>query len=497
MQRFRLSICALTMCALILLSGTAGQAAAQGTVVWEEPVNLSNSPTSSVHPAVVADGYGWVHVFWSEDPNGREIGRDELPDDPDTIMYRRWDGQNWTEPLDILAVPDESLADFVAATVDDQNQLHLVWTGLSNLYYSTAPATEAYSVRAWATPQVIAADSARSQFETDVAIDELGTIHVVFAARGVSSGVFHTSTTPGAPAWTSPVRVSRYLRPSEVAFKDVRLVIDGASRLHASWGTANANSFSQALYYARSEQAGETWDEAVMLADAAIDNGWTGLPSLLATGQDSLLLIHADQGNKGRIERTSADAGKTWSEPRFILSGMEGINGFLAPLRDGAGNLHLVINMRPSADQKTGIYYAPRAGQDWSPVLPVAVDEPSGPTAHYTDATVRLGNEIHVAWTQLNQGEIWYVKGTVDGLDPSPAQPIPTPAPQTDVPRESHTGAVTPEPDSATPTAAELVAAPISVTDRAPATLNPIVAGLVPAVALVAGVVLLGLRRRR
>lgn len=496
-QRSHWSVCFLAMCLLLLLTAEAKHAAAQGSVVWGEPFNISNSPTSSIHPAVVADGYGYVHVFWSEDPNGREVGADELGDAPDTIMYRRWDGQSWTEPLDILAVPGDTLADYLSATVDNQNHLHLVWTGLSKLYYSTAPAAEAYSVHAWSTPLAIAPDIARTAFESDIAADSQDNVHVAYAARGSATGVFHTMFASHTGAWTPPAQLSGYLRPSETGFKEVRLLVDAADRLHAAWSSSNTNGYSQALYYARSEQAGTTWDEPVMLADATIDNGWTGFPSFLPTDQDDLLLIHADQGNKGRIERTSQDAGKTWSEPRFILSGMEGINGFLAPLRDGRGNLHLVINMRPSADQRTGIYYAPRAGQDWAPVLPVAVDEPYGRSAHYMDAAVRLGNEIHVAWTQISPGEIWYVKGAVSGLQPAHAQPVATPKPQATIQTESNPASVAssmsgPE-AAATPRASVAAAEPGG---RAPATLNPVLAGIIPAVALVAGVVLLSLRRR-
>ena len=118
----------------------------------------------------------------------------------------------------------------------------------------------------------------------------------------------------------------------------------------------------------------------------------------------------------------------------MILPSMEGVNGFLIPLLDGGGALHLVINMRPSANQRTGIYYAPRAEPDWAPIVPVAIEEPYGPTAHYTDATIRLGNEIHVVWTQLRQGEIWYVRGVIGLMEPAAAQPTPTPIPSTPTP---------------------------------------------------------------
>lgn len=501
MRRYRWLGIFLFLFAWIPQAVSPSNAIAQGTVTWGKPFNISESLTSSNHPAIVADAYGNVHVFWSEDINGREIKSEELPDPGNTILYRRWDGQNWTAPLDILAVMGDPIAEFVAATVDQNNQLHLVWTGLTRLYYSTAPAREAYSVRAWTTPQVISSDSARSQYETDVAADSRGNIHIAYAAKGTSAGVFHIMLAPASINWTAPTRISEVLRENEVAFKDVRLVIDGTDRLHAVWSTANTNGFNQAVYYARSERAGEVWDEQVMLADATINTGFTGFPSLLAHGQDELLLIHVDEGNKGRIERTSSDAGLTWSEPRFILSSMEGVNGFLIPMSDGAENLHLVINMRPSADQRVGIYYAPRAGLDWAPIIPVAVDEPYGPTAHYTDAVVRLGNEIHVVWTQLRGGEIWHVQGTINGVTPTLPQATPSPLPQLVATPDQSAG----EPSSATPV---LAAAAPDATGQLPAeltappngvssTLTPFIAAVIPVLLLVGGVVLVRARRKR
>ncbi|NIV33740.1 MAG: hypothetical protein GWN58_31130, partial [Anaerolineae bacterium] len=332
--------------------------------------------------------------------DGQEVAPDELPEEPDTIFYRRWDGQVWSEPLDILAVADDPLADFVAATIDRENQLHLVWTGSTQLYYSTAPATEAHSVRAWSAPQVIAHDIARTRFESDVAVDSQGDIHVVYASGGSAPGVYHIAAPLTSPVWSMPVRLSDHLRANEIGFRDVRLLIDASDRLHTVWSTSNPNGFGQAVYYVGSNERANAWDLPVRLLDATINTGFAGFPYLLARGSDQLTLIHVGEDNQGRIERTSIDAGKTWSEPRFILPGMEGVNGYVIPLLDGGGGLHLVINMRPSADQQVGIYYAPRAGLDWRPIDAVAVEAPYGPSAHNTDATVRLGNEIHVVWTQ-------------------------------------------------------------------------------------------------
>jgi hypothetical protein len=176
---------------LVLLVWMPGIPTAQGTVTWSEPFNVSNSPTSSNHPAIVADAYGYVHAFWSENMDGETIRADQLATQGNMILYRRWDEQAWSEPVDILAVAGDTLADFPAAMVDSNNRLHLVWTGLTRQYYSSAPAAEAYSPRAWSRPETFSWGSARSRWESDAAVDGEGKVHIAYAERGEWAGVFH------------------------------------------------------------------------------------------------------------------------------------------------------------------------------------------------------------------------------------------------------------------------------------------------------------------
>jgi hypothetical protein len=95
---------------------------------------------------------------------------------------------------------------------------------------------------------------------------------------------------------------------------------------------------------------------------------------------------------------------------------MEGINGYVIPLIDGERNMHLVINMRPSATQQTGIYYARWVGGEWSQVVPVDAQSRAAGSAHYTDAAVRLGNELHVVYNDIGMAEIYYLRGIVPSV---------------------------------------------------------------------------------
>jgi hypothetical protein len=213
----------------------------------------------------------------------------------------------------------------------------------------------------------------------------------------------------------------------EESFSNVRLVVDGAGRLHAAWQTNESEGYGQAVYYVRSLDGGKTWSAPIQMGYRAPGDFDVGLSSIGVRGSSEVRIIYnAGTHPIGRYERVSQDGGATWSDRDAMLTEMEGLNGFLAPLVDSAGQLHLVIDMRTRDTQVVGIYYTHWAGTGWSKAVPLATDAPYGPSAHYTAATVRLGNELHVVWTQLSLGEIWYIHGTLPGVAPLPAAPVST-----------------------------------------------------------------------
>jgi hypothetical protein len=153
-------------------------------------------------------------------------------------------------------------------------------------------------------------------------------------------------------------------------------------------------------------------------------------PYIMGVGDSELHVIYTGGstiGAVGRYERVSLDGGETWSHPQLIIPEMIGINGYVVPVVDGAGRLHLIINMRPVASQQVGIYYSSWLGDSWSPVVPLVVNGAAADSAHYTAVAVSRGNEIHIVWNQIHGGEIWHVKGTVQGLSPATVLPLPQP----------------------------------------------------------------------
>jgi hypothetical protein len=443
-QPFRILIRLIGLPALLLLLPARWEAMPMirqsDNITWSEPVNLSNTPASSMHPAIVSDAYGYVHVFWSEDVGGEPV----QPEDGDsglagnTILYMRWDGVSWTQPIDVLFVPDESVAEFIAVDVDAENRIHAVWTGQSNFYYSSAPSWRAESGHAWSKPMIVATNSAPTQWESDIVVDVSGNLHIVYATRGDEPGIYHIRSRDGGVTWESATKISQPFDRLETSFSNVKVIADAAGRVHAVWQTILEQGFGYAVYYARSTDQGKSWDSPVRLGQQDPGDFETSWPYIMDVGTSGLHLIYVDGPSSiGRSHRISVDGGATWSEPHSIITEMEGINGYVIPVLDASGQMHLVMDMRTRAEQVVGIYYARWLGESWSPVLPVDVSSQSASEAHYPAVTIRLGNELHVVWTQLSSREIWHAYGAIPFTNQIPPLLVlshqaltPTPSPQ-------------------------------------------------------------------
>lgn len=424
-------IIALSALVVTTVAGSLQARAQDWRIAWSPPRNISNTPTSSNRPTMVADAAGNVHVIWAEDMGGESVLGipDQLTIEANTLVYTRWDGSEWSAPIDVIALPNDNVAEYPSLAIDSRQVLHLVWTGVGTIYYSRAPAQDAGSPRAWLSP-IPVGNSARTNWESDVAVDAQDIPHIIYATRGEDAAVYYTRIAESGTAVETPVRLSAGLeQPNEAAFANTSITIDPLGRMHALWSTVRSEGFGQAAYYARSTDGGQTWSRAIRLAQREPGSDLLDLPSLGIAGDSELHVIYAYPANVGRYERISLDGGETWGEPHPIYLDLEGIAGFNVPVNDDAGNLHVLSNMR-TRGQVGGLLYWRWLDGNWSPWQWANIEtETTGPGGHFTAATVRLGNEIHALWnTNLSNqaGEIWHVHGAVPGVPARTPVPLPT-----------------------------------------------------------------------
>src|SRR5687768_5565283 len=164
---------------------------------WSNPYRLSSGDASASQPYILNDQYGLVHVFWVET---------SMADERATIFYTNFDGTVWASRVDIYAAAPGSPILYVSPTVDANGFLHLSWTEGENgpVYYTTAPAYNALSVRNWERP--VRLDIPTFLFE--IKVDSTGILHVLYARpASAGSGLFYKRSDDKGITWSDERRL--------------------------------------------------------------------------------------------------------------------------------------------------------------------------------------------------------------------------------------------------------------------------------------------------
>ncbi len=395
----------------------------QGTAnTWAEPINISgDTPGGSFLPVVVADPFGYVHVFWEEQVDlGQGVQGGYL-------FYTQWDSRRWSTPVDILLSPgDYSIVRTPHAAVDPTTgMLHVIWAGGGNLYHSRARVDLAYSAQGWSTPTVVAYGPLQDPY----LLVHKGRLHLVYLDNGDDPGIWYTVSTDGGTTWRTPVRLStppatRKVLPT--VSETVQMQADGQGHLHVVW----VDRLDGGIYYARGLHGGDAWESPIRLDDQGT---W---PSVGILGNEVHVLwsaTHEGGPSCARWERISSDGGASWGDRTRVLPPIEGCLGWMNMEVDSAGVMYVVTIGRDDRGI-VRLYYARWLGHGWS--TPEAIESTAvehgewqerGPDRART--ALQDGNRLHVVW-YTNDGEVWYTAAKLDAplqrIMPLPPPPLPT-----------------------------------------------------------------------
>jgi hypothetical protein len=141
---------------------------------WAGPYRLSSEDGMFVSRSnnLIADQYGLAHLFWLE--KGASDGWS-------VIQYSRFDGENWSVPIDVYATPRGGVQDRLSSAVDAGGNLHLIWTQgtgyrTNPIFYSYASGQEAFSAQNWSKPVRIDVIAHLIKLQ----VDDKDVLHVVY-----------------------------------------------------------------------------------------------------------------------------------------------------------------------------------------------------------------------------------------------------------------------------------------------------------------------------
>lgn len=413
---------------------------------WSTPQPLSPETRSNWFPDVAADAAGNVHVAWS---GGVSAG---VGSAYDVVYYTTSrDGQTWTEPKDIVALPSKGAVTRPSLLATTDGVLHLTFRDYT-IYYSQASIGSVQPNQMLPKRIISTIENGYFSFLTN---DSQNQLHVVYTDNTHSPScpacfhVFHRLSQDGGLSWTPGVDIT----PVVNGAGKPKLVIKDDDSLHVVWEAGLGGDLGQipdptTVRYSRSTDLGMTWSD---FYEFPAPGGRARNPTLGLDGQGQLVAAYLGLPEDVVYYQVSRDNGNSWSDPQAIpgmlgaWSLYQGRTDGYAMASDSRGDVHLVlvgridegqITPQPTAEPASGEVLTqtatletaatPRAtptpaanalsvlhltwdGSRWS--QPEAIFTVSGDVPEWPRIAVGLGNRLHVVWFVRDEAHIWGPEG--------------------------------------------------------------------------------------
>jgi hypothetical protein len=462
---------------------------------WSELFRLSTEEGQGSEPWIVSDNLGYTHVFWTETGWG---------DDRTYIMYARFDGYNWSTPVDIQFTLPNIPIGVVAPAVDENGILHVVSSlgDYGPVFYTSAPASKATSAQAWSTPVRLRVPA----YKMKLMVDSKGTLHLLYSRiSGTEPGLYYMKSENQGQTWTEPYWLDPDM-PITLSPSVLQLELGEDDSLHALWYYVDLRDITvpgRWIRYSHSFDGGETWSNPTTIDRVSDTSDELRLPSPLMRVQGDIVhVIWAGDYSTHRKHRYSTDGGNTWSEPTFIMGDLIGQALGDGAVIDSKGRLHFASQLR----WPQGVYYSMWDKGVWTPpemVYLVARDasDPIGERvhAHRVRMSIQGGNQLVLCFTTAPsqpQTILYCTQRVLADLPASELQIIPeATAPAVETPIIESTKTPTPIPTPTPVIVLPVSASPprISVTT----TFSIILLGVVPVLLFLVGTFLyLSMARR-
>lgn len=409
------------------------------------------------------------------------------------LYYSRRDQTSWSRPVAVLGT-DEGVAQ-APALIFAGGFLHVVWNGgpTGAVFYSRAYPDDAYTADGWS--QQAMSDQAVVGGTPAITADLLGRLHVVYVVPfNEGRGIYYARSDDNGESWSETVQLFDAGAEGWPCVEHPDITVDENGVIHVVWVRASLPGFGlpQGVYYARSMDNGKTWTSAILLADGAHD--W---PQVAATLTGQVVVTWQDLARNIVQYRSSSDYGLTWDYVTQV-SGLQAIAGHAILRQDCTGRLHITaLGAQVSSD--VTLFHLTYAGGRWSGLDSVGLSGVYAPAEGAVPAVVGRLGLLDVVGFGSRRGDngltpvIWHTRRTIESqavVEPDFA-PVPTPTPPpgpTPAPTPTPRPVVNPYPPQ--PSAPVLALGPISLPLLA-------FAGIGGALLLVGGLVVIKIVKRQ
>jgi hypothetical protein len=312
-------------------------------IAWGKTEELAtSSPVNAVVGLnIIADSQGNFHSFWMQ-PAAQLADAPASSTASIAIYYSKWTDGNWLEPVEIQRNTADSMKQLTAA-IGSQNEIYLVRQGElpGDFLFNKAQAARAYSQIEWSRTAKLPSAPVSSS-SPSIAIGNQGELFVGYAVPvNETRGIYFLRSTDGGETWEQPRQIFDAQAAGWEMVNHPVLLTTGEGRLHALWRREIPlqDNMGLGLGYSYSDDGGNTWSEADLKVTGKKIR-WAGMVSL-KPGQLFRAWQELDNEQPVIFSQVSTDNGISWETPISIVnSGTLMSNPSL--ISNGSGGVHLL-----------------------------------------------------------------------------------------------------------------------------------------------------------
>ena len=265
-------------------------------ISWDPDTRLTIMPNTSRNPSIAVSDTN-VHVTWDDSRDGNR-----------EIYYKRSTdgGLNWG--ADIRLTDDPAISYMPSISISG-TVVHLVWVdvrdGHTEIYYKQST----NGGLSW-EPDVRLTNDGYDSYNPSIASS--GTdVHIVWNDwRDVNVEIYYKRSTDGGIYWEPDYRLTNAIMDSWLPSIGV-----SGSELHIVW--SDAREIYSKIYYKRSQNGGDSWDEDKRLTD--VGNITSTVSNLAVSGQIVNVVWEDNrEGNFHIYYKRSEDGGENWAADTLI-----------------------------------------------------------------------------------------------------------------------------------------------------------------------------------
>lgn len=230
---------------------------------WSQPVNISNTPTSSAGPSAKIGSQGQLYVTWVDwltDPSKFDV----------FFAYSTNNGTTWSTPVNITN--DNVWSSSPTIICDQSTNVYIAWRSeyaKTGLYYAKSSDSGA----TWSLPSKIT-DAIEDEISTPaLGIDNAGNnLYLVWEDRNSSddADIYFTKSTDKAVTWSTPVNLTNTIGDTE----DPDISIDSqgyVNLVYIDHDPGAVDDLGWDVYHIRSVDGGQTFSAPSNVSGTALD----------------------------------------------------------------------------------------------------------------------------------------------------------------------------------------------------------------------------------